>query len=115
MAAYLQQSAEEGQVLCIALAVATAAVIDCTQFLNDGCLVQIAHNGSGVCGYKFSANPVATANIDLSATSGATACAKLVPQSFSAPGVIPAGKPYLHLLATAIANISVHKASVARH
>jgi hypothetical protein len=78
-------------------------------------LIQIAHNGPGVLGYKFSANPVATGNIDLSATSGPTACAKVVPQSVTPPGVVPVGKPYLHLLATAVANISVHLASIARH
>lgn len=115
MAAYLQELCEEGQVLCVTLGIGVAAVIDCTQFLNLGGMVQIAHNGAGVCGYKFSSNPVATGNIDLSATSGATACAKLVPQSVSPLGVVPNGKPYLHLLATATANISVHLASIARH
>lgn len=108
--------AEEGAVLCTALSVGVAVSIDCSAFADEGCQVIVAHNGGGVLGYKFSSNPTATAGvtIDLAATSGALACAKLVPQSVSPRGFIPKGKPYLHLLATAIANISVHRASTTR-
>lgn len=108
--------AEEGQVLCVALGIGVAAAIDCSAFASEGCQVIIAHNGSGVLGYKFSDNPTATAGvtIDLTATSGALASAKTVPQSIVPRAFIPKGKPYLHLLATAAANISVHKASTTR-
>lgn len=115
MAQYLEQHAEEGQVLrTTTLAPATPQAVDCTAWMLEGCKVVVAHNGTGVCAYKFSANPVATGNIDTTSTSGALAGAWLTPNSYSLPALIPNGKPYLHVVATAAANVSVHRSSATR-